>query len=74
MSFVRCPRPYFATNQVPIVANIPMMIPEGMVVVLAPDPLVDTKSGPQTAAIATAIHIAKMARDAQVSVTRARVQ
>ena len=48
--------------------------PEGIVVVLDPEPLVDTKSGPQTAEIATATHIAKMASDAHVSVTMTRVQ
>src|SRR5262245_1920960 len=69
-----CPRPCFATNHVPIVANIAMTIPEGMVVLLVPDPLVEAKSGPQTAAIATAIHIAKIASDAQVSTTRTCVQ
>jgi hypothetical protein len=50
------------------------MIPEGIVVVLDPEPLVDTKSVPQTAEIATATHIAKMANDAHVSVTTTRVQ
>jgi hypothetical protein len=45
------------------VANIATMIPEGMVVVLEPDPLVATKSGPQIEAIATAVHIAKMSGD-----------
>jgi hypothetical protein len=50
------------------------MIPEGIVVVLAPEPLVETKSGPQTAEIATATHMAKIASDAHASVTRTRVQ
>ena len=50
------------------------MIPEGIVVALAPEPLVETKAGPHTAEIATAAHMAKMASDAQVSVTTTRVQ
>jgi hypothetical protein len=49
-----------------------MAIPDGIFVLFVPAPLLDTKSGPQTAAIATAAHIAKMASDAQVSMTRTR--
>ena len=55
-------------------ANIATMIPDGIVVVLDPEPLVDTKAGPQTAEIATVTHIAKMANDAHVSVTTTLVQ
>jgi hypothetical protein len=55
-----------------MVANIATAIPEGIVVLLEPAPLVDTKSGPQIVAIATAIHIAKIASDAHISTTRTR--
>src|SRR5262245_66245047 len=48
-------------------ANIATMTPDGIVVLLAPLPLVDTKSGPHTALTATAIHIAVIASDAQTS-------
>jgi len=40
-----------------------------MVVVVAPEPLVETKSGPHTALIATVLHIAKIASDAHISRT-----
>jgi hypothetical protein len=42
------------------------MTPDG-IVVLFPPLLVDTKSGPQTALTATAIHIDVIANDAQTS-------
>src|SRR5215475_10569420 len=48
-------------------ANIATTTPDGIVVLLAPLPLVDTKSGPHTALTATAIHIAVIASDAQTS-------
>jgi hypothetical protein len=44
-------------------------MPDGMVELL-PSLLVPTKSGPQTAVTATAIHIAVIASDAQTSLTR----
>jgi hypothetical protein len=50
-------------------ANIATAIPEGMVVLFVPDPLEETKSGPQTALTATAIHIAKIASEAHTSLT-----
>ena len=63
------PKPYFATTQVPIEANTATAIPDGIVVVLAPEPLDETKSGPHTALIATALHMAKIASDAHISGT-----
>jgi hypothetical protein len=69
---VRCVKPCFETNHVPIVANIAMMIPEGIVVLFVPAPLLDTKSGPHTDAIATEIHITKIESDAHISATRTR--
>ena len=67
--FVRGPRPYFATAHVPIEANSATAIPEGMVVVFVPLPVVETKSGPQTALQVTAIHIAVIASEAHISRT-----
>ena len=61
-------KPYFATAQVPMVANIATAIPEGIVVPL-PSLLWETRSGPHTEATATAIHIAAIASDAHVSAT-----
>ena len=65
--FLRGPRPYFATAHELIEANTPTVIPEGMVVVFVPLPLVETKSGPQTALQATAIHIVAIASDAHIA-------
>jgi hypothetical protein len=60
----RCPKPYFATSQVPIEANTATAIADGMVVVVAPEPLVETKSGPQTALIATVARRSRRCRRA----------
>jgi hypothetical protein len=54
---------------VPIEANSATAMPEGMVVLLVPPPLVETKSGPQAALQATAIHIAAIASEAHISRT-----
>src|SRR6185436_16936501 len=48
------------------------MIPEGMVVVLAPAPLMATKSGPKMEQNSTASHIAVMANEAHISLTSTR--
>jgi hypothetical protein len=55
---------------VPIAANIATAIPDGIVVLLVPDPLEETKSGPHTALTATANHIAVTASEAHISLTR----
>ena len=52
-----------------MVANSATKIPDGMVVLL-PSLLDPTKSEPQTAVTATAIHIAVIASDAQTSLRR----
>ena len=44
-------------------------IPDGMVVLFVPLPVVETKSGPQAALQATAIHIAVIASEAHISRT-----
>jgi hypothetical protein len=51
-------------------ANIATAIADGMVVLLVPGPLEDTKAGPQTALTATAIHIAATASEAHISLMR----
>jgi hypothetical protein len=58
---------------VPIDAKIATATADGMVVLFV-GLLLDTKSGPHTAATATAIHIATIASDAHISVTKNRVQ
>jgi hypothetical protein len=63
----RRPKAHFATTHVPSHAKIATKIPDGIVVLLDPDPVVDTKSGPQTAVAATAIHIDVIASDAHAS-------
>ena len=63
------PKAYFASAHVPMVANSPTKIPDGMVELL-PSLLDPTKSEPQTAVTATAIHIAVIASDAQTSLRR----
>jgi len=51
-------------------ANRATAIPDGTVVLFVPEPLVDTKFGPQTAATETAIHIAVIASDAHIFLVR----
>jgi hypothetical protein len=51
-------------------ANTATAIPDGIVVLLPPGPLLETKSAPHTALTATAIHIATIASDAHISVAR----
>jgi hypothetical protein len=63
------PRAYFATAHVPMAANSATKTPIGMVEPL-PSLLWKTALGPQTEATATAIHIAKIASDAQTSLLR----
>ena len=63
----RWPKPYFATAYVPIEANTAAAIPGGIVVVVAPKPLVETKSGPQTAPVADTAQMTTIARDAHIS-------
>jgi hypothetical protein len=70
---VRRPNACLAIAQVPIAANIATAIPDGIVVLFV-EPLEDTKSGPQTALTATAIHIAAMASDAHISATKSEDQ
>jgi hypothetical protein len=72
-SVVRRPNAYFAIAQVPIAANIATAIPDGIVVWFV-GLLDDTKSGPQTALTATAIHMAAIASDAHISATKSEDQ
>jgi hypothetical protein len=67
LSVRRSPKAYFATAHEPRNANNATTIPDGMVVLCVPAPLVETKSGPHTALTDTATHITTIASDPHIS-------